>query len=753
MTLYLHHLHGCAPTPLAFYLKTLGILRIVAEQKDQAARGWWQDEHFCLLTSLDREGMEKFFLEEYAPTPFVSPWNKGSGFVKKNDPALTPLETSTAPRFAPFRAGVVAARANLDELGRADAEVRALKDRTKVKKGMTPAEKRAAKALKDDPDFKRKLAEANKRFKELKSEMFQPLLRSWRGAHRLWLDTAMVWLDGKEKPAWPSLLGTGGNDGNLDFTNNAMQRLGELFDIASPDGCARAGAKELLRHCLWATPSNRMACVAIGQFLPGSAGGANSGTGPEGESLINAWDFVLLLEGAILFGARSTRRLDPGATSRASAPFAVRGHSVGYGSRGQDKTDRGEQWMPLWDRPASLPDLRVLLGEGRMQLDRQVACRPVDVARAVSRLGVARGISGFTRFGYLERNGQSRIAVPLGRINVLTRPRSRLLDDITPWVDRLQRLARDEHAPHRLAAAEGVLADAVFAVLTHDDSPDRWQSVLLAASAVEAVQAGGTAFEAGPIPPMSPGWLDAADDGSAEWRLARSLGSAAAWYGQTGHRNPVRHHWLPLQAGARRFKVQERRLAKDPRVVMHGRDPVVDCLALVERRLIEAAGGAGRHLPIVAARGCGAQPADLAELIAGCIDLERVMALARALMAVRWDQPLDTEDTSRPRSGIWPDEAWLALRLACLPWPLDENRTIPAEQGMVRRLATGDGAAAMDIALRRLRAAGLRPPLQGACCDPATARLWGAALAFPVGFHTARAIAERFESTNQEVVR
>ncbi len=36
-----HRLGGCAPTPLANYLKALGILRVVAEQADAEARGWW----------------------------------------------------------------------------------------------------------------------------------------------------------------------------------------------------------------------------------------------------------------------------------------------------------------------------------------------------------------------------------------------------------------------------------------------------------------------------------------------------------------------------------------------------------------------------------------------------------------------------------------------------------------------------------------------------------------------------------------
>ena len=67
-------------------LKALGILRVVGQQVDSHTRGWWQDEHFCLLTTLDRNALEGFFLEQYEPAPFVSPWNKGSGFFKPDDP-------------------------------------------------------------------------------------------------------------------------------------------------------------------------------------------------------------------------------------------------------------------------------------------------------------------------------------------------------------------------------------------------------------------------------------------------------------------------------------------------------------------------------------------------------------------------------------------------------------------------------------------------------------------------------------------
>ena len=127
MTVHLHHLQGCAPSPLAHYLKAIGILRLIAQQKDPDVRGFWRDQHFCLLTTLDETALETFLLNEYAPTPFVSPWNKGSGFYATNDKGLSPVETSKAPRFEAFRRGISEARAPLDGITRADTEVRRLK--------------------------------------------------------------------------------------------------------------------------------------------------------------------------------------------------------------------------------------------------------------------------------------------------------------------------------------------------------------------------------------------------------------------------------------------------------------------------------------------------------------------------------------------------------------------------------------------------------------------------------------------------
>ncbi|MBV6501389.1 MAG: hypothetical protein CJBNEKGG_03900 [Prosthecobacter sp.] len=94
-------LAGCAPVPLAHYLKALGILRVVSEQKDPNATGRWYRDQFVLTSTLNREALLTFFLEEYQPTPVLAPWNGGSGFhPKDNSKALESVAKSESPHLS-----------------------------------------------------------------------------------------------------------------------------------------------------------------------------------------------------------------------------------------------------------------------------------------------------------------------------------------------------------------------------------------------------------------------------------------------------------------------------------------------------------------------------------------------------------------------------------------------------------------------------------------------------------------------------
>lgn len=721
-----HDLLGCAPAPLAHYLKALGILRLVAEQADPEARGAWRDEHFVLWTRLDRAGLERFFLEEYRPTPLLSPWNKGSGLMSESDPAVSALEKSTAPRFADYRRGLAEVREANTALGEADAAVRRIKDEAKAIK-----DKRERERVRGSSEYKQRLGDADRRFKERKADLIPACRRAWRGAHLDWFESAVV-LTTEGDAKFPSLLGTGGNDGRLDMTNNSMQRLGELLDLGDPAGSPRPGTAQALGDALWGVAAQTLSGAPIGQFLPGSAGGANSANGPSGSPAINRWDFVLALEGAVAFRASASRRLSVDSPALGSAPFAVFSHAAGFGSASvADEGGRGEQWMPLWSRAASHAELRQLLAEGRAQTGRVAARQPVDLVRAVTRLGVARGLSSFVRFGYMERNGQSNLAVSLGRVVVGDHPRARLVDDLASWLDRLRRCARDKNAPARLQSAERRLSDAVFEALSRPAEPRCWQGVLLCAADVEALLVPGTPKNAGPIPKLRVEWIAATDDGTPEYRLAAALGTARAETRRSGSAlDGVRGHFLPLDARGR-LAVQgaglSPRVAHDPRVVA-GAAPEDVLLGLVERRIVESESGAARRLPLVAVPGLGASLPDVASFIGGGVDCSFVLRLARAFAAVDVRGPLPL----RAARGEVPEDAWLVLRLAHLAAPLADGRSVPVDPAIIRRLRSGDAPGALALVVRRLRGAGFAVPLACGTTDPARARRWGAALAFPL---------------------
>lgn len=705
MTLEFHVLNGCSPAPLANYLKALGILRLVGEQADTQARGWWDGERFCLMTKLSKGELEAFFLERYEPTPIFNPWGGRSGYYagspeKTARNALAVIEESTSDRLSNFRAAICLIRTAIQEGGG------------------------------DKPD-----SEASK------TTMISRIRLRLRGAGSDWLDTVLADLGSSYRG--PAILGTGGNEGSGSYTAAFLAAVVECVvrktwnsaiasslwsdgsDRDSWDGSFQPPTKDGVKK-----PKKEAVAGPFRQFLPGGDG--------------SPWDLLLAFEGAIVIQSGVARRSNTDQHRFMTSPFYFAPLGMGAGSssemdeyvlnKGRKNPGRGEQWFPLWSTPSTFAEIQRLFREGRCSAGRRAAKNPLDAARAICGLGASRGISSFLRYGYLQRdNLATHFAVPLGRIQVRENSTARLVDDLSGWLDRVHRLARKKNAPARLGLAHRRLADAVFAALTHDYTPDRWQAILLAAADIEALQATGTAIDAGPIPSLRPEWGAAVDDGSAEVRLALALGSGAAGYTQEGRPiDPIRSHWLPLERGARRFKTAEKRLVNDPRVVAAGRDPIRDLSALVERRLIESVMKGQRRSKLVAAAGCGARLEDIARLLNGSLDLDKLIGLARAFMAIRWDQWSRDHWLSSQQSAEVPEECWLAVRLACLPWPLTRDKDIPADSRVVRLLSGAEGSRAIEIARARLRSVGIRPPMQAGVTGPASARLWAAALAFPI---------------------
>jgi CRISPR-associated protein Csx17 len=730
MTLHVHKLDGCAPTPLAHYLKALAVLRLVSEQRDPSARGFWRDEAFWLTTELSRDELVRFFLDDYQPTPILSPWNRGSGFYfreeKTNEKdeatgkrkktgvrnestaatrAVDRLVASSSPRFESYRQCARVAQSIVRELG---------------------------------------LIEAPKA--EEKAGLIALLRARLPDAGIKWVDAAVTSL-GSEFFCAP-LVGSGGNDGNEEFSKNYLERVLDLIERDAPD------KQSLLANSLFGGPVAEAHDVAAGQFFPSGNGGANAGVGFSGKSAANRWDYVLAVEGSLVFTGAAARRLDA-ATSGAAFPFAVRVAPVGYGSAADADSDdsRSEIWLPLWAAPATLFDVSSLLAEGRLRVDRGDAERTTDVARAIASLGTSRGIGSFERTAFLTRNGNMHYSAPAGRwaVSSHAQPHHELLDDIDAWVGRLRAFARDKLASKAVTSAARRIDEAILAVCRAGNDPQRWQALLVALGRAESAlvrsptKVGDPKRGLSPLPPLDPAWIKAADDGSRELRLAIALASQDVALRSNGKEivANVRAHWMPLDRSyaARRahaprspsrFASDSNGLANDPDVVCGGEDLERDCIALLRRRVQLASTLAARGLGLVGARGAEAPLADVTAFLAGQVDDARVLALARPLMAIAWWKHERPRLHAPPHEGV--DAAYAIARIAHLSEALDrgEKLTIALDPEPMARLAAGDLAGAIAVCSRRLRAIGLSPLVRVVVGDARYARRLAASLAFPI---------------------
>jgi CRISPR-associated protein Csx17 len=687
-----HLLVGCRPVPLASYLKSLAVLRLVGEQADPEARGFWRDDTFVLRTGLDRDALTRFFLYDYRPTPIIAPWNGGSGFYPgDNREAIRRISGSSIARLEGYSA---VARAAAEILGRLDI-------REKVSSEGKPALLEACRATLPDDVLD-------------------------------WIDAAFLLTGGG--PKYPPLLGTGGNDGRLEFTNNFMQRLLDVIDIST--GNPTDSSASLLQASLSDEPTDRLTDGAIGQFLPSGAGGANASSGFDGGSRLNPWDFVLMLEGAATFAAAAVRRMGRATQGALSYPFTVRSTAVGYGSASStdEGASRGEIWLPLWDRPAKAAEIRALLGEGRARVSGRTARNGVDFARAVATLGIDRGISEFQRYGLLVRNGLSYLAAPVGRFRVREQSTVRRLDDIDRWLDSFRRRASAARAPasarRALDSLEGAIVD-----LCQRGGPDRVQAVLIALGDCERTMARSLRWATdpktrlAPVPPLSPAWLTEADDGSAELRLAAALASVFAVLEQ--RRIPLRCQMEPVATRVQRSRLRvEWDATADRDVVWTDGDLVAALNATLTRRLVLCEQSGVGTYPDRASQ--LARPDDVAAFIEGRTDDSRLAALLWGTILIDWPRcdrpPFDGRSEVTALPAVY---SLLKLCFAGAAAPKD-LASIPVVRRIPRLAASGDGAEASRVAVRRLHASGLAPAVGAIHCQGSLARRVVAAVLFPL---------------------
>jgi CRISPR-associated protein Csx17 len=632
---------GCTTRPLGSYLKSLAVLRLVSEQADPEARALWDIDTLQLRTTLSKDELAGFFLCRYNPTPILAPWNGASGFYEKdNKTGIDAIAASSDSRFKEYREAIA--------------------------------------LLRELPEVRRGKAKKEEEEKERRTAILQYCRNHLPDRAVEWLDAA-VGIDSDGSRAYAPILGTGGNEGHLDYTNNFMERVARLL-LATAMG---DNSRELLANALFSNATDAFQAGKAGQYDPGRAGGVNQGQGIECESPTNPWNFVLALEGAVSWASGLYRRHGVSFHSFLCSPFTVAASRVGYGSASSDDDARAEIWAPIWSRPARYAEIRVLLREGRATVDGQPATNGLQFAEAATSLGIDRGIRSFVRYNLLRRRGDSYVALPVGEFPAQYRSQSDLIREF----ESLMRYLEREKLPPGCHSLRRSIDGAVYEVLLRGGHVRAVLASLGRLLRRLAVCGRSLNLPAG-IRLKASSWLSASEyDSIAEVRIAAAL--ASIWDRQVG---PIRGNLFTGSAG----------------FAWSGRDLTDRLIGVLQRRLHAALAAESESNPLAGA--CRLYPGDATLFIETSVDDALIEDLLFAFTCLDWGA---FKARYVRAAEVLP--VYAALKLLFLPGEIDvhgEPKRLRADSRIVNLLASGRGAGvkeAAEQALRRLRAAGLQP--------------------------------------------
>jgi CRISPR-associated protein Csx17 len=742
--MYEHILYGCRTRPLSSYLKALGILRLISEQMDPQAKGWWREETFCVHTILDREELEKFFCDQYAPTPIADPWNGGSGFYLGDiTEAVDAISAGSHKRFTEYRKVISEIRSwpeipvfntgeDILQVLRGAIEASGPGSKKKSMQGLLDAIESDAPPMIDSESrkaFQLTLAEVESQSKQsnnpdhdrwktwwntikkartkcneiIRSENKQRILPRCRA--RLpescvkWLD-AICALQSDGKIAFNPVLGTGGNEGRFEFSNSFMQRLTELFI-----SCDMDKTRKLFVSAAFNTAVAGLLNAKIGQYDPGRAGGYNQGMEIETKDFkINPWDFVLAMEGALVMASAIVRRNPTEERSQFTAPFSVRFSSVGFSSSAAEETGRRELWLPIWRRPAAYAEVKHLFGEGRSTIGRRVARTGLEFSRAVGTLGVDRGIDSFERYAFLERRGQSYVALPAGRIKVKYRPRLEIMNELDPILARVDRFLRGyKNTPATFQSARHNIAEAVFKCC-QDSSVDRFSGIVRSLGKLEKLIAMRDRTKKPtlnrPLLGLSPLWIDYSDDNSIEVRIAAALSSVKA----TAAVGPLRSNMAEINP-ANPYRWSEGK----GDCCWRGNSLSERLAGVLCRRLMDAERRSAPRTPVEAFLPISAQ--DVMPYLWGECNDAKIEDLMWGFTLIDWKKPSYRKLFDRWRSPLSDhplSRSWCVLKLLHSAHKIRDVK-VKWEPRISHLLSAGRIGEACAVAVHRLRVSGLSP--------------------------------------------
>jgi CRISPR-associated protein Csx17 len=755
---YTLDLNGCRPEPFSSYLKSLAVLRLVGEQKDPDISGMWSVDRLTINSSLDESALVDFFLNEYSPTPIVSPWNGGSGFYQGDDKSgLNAILKDSSPRFDLYRKTIEEIQ-TWQELPREDVNIGEMmrqisgeveKKKGKAKQKLLELISNLREAI-DQPMFKgidvagctiedvhikiagigdssnpngadNSIKELLKLVRKLKTE-FNTISRGDNKSYIIracrnrldpkaveWVDVAAL-IDPDGNARYPPIMGSGGNEGRFEYSKEFMSNL-EAMVI---DQNGKANSRELLKNALFGNPASGLVRSPIGKFNPGRSGGFNQGFGIEQKDFpINPWEFILLMEGSIFWSSSIGKR--QGISSGVSrSPFTVAISPIGYSSSSQNDKNSSEIWAPLWKNPVKISELKAFFKEGRSYLGKRPARTGLEFAESVSSLSVDRGISEFVRYTILKRRGDSFITVPSGRFKVKLRKEADLVRELNPILSRVDSFLREfkPAPPAELAACRSSIDERIFGVLSRGGASEMIKLLSAIGTLEKAIAKRDHTKKpmiSGPLSGISSRWLTMANDGSTEFKIAAALASI----GPTGKVGSIRANIEPVDPG-KPFRWSNGR----GQYSYIGNSLSARLVSVLTRRMIDGERFSTGRNPLWG--GIKLDTNDIVCFIEGDIDEKLIENLLFGMMWIKWGiadvnreiQTIIYNWKRDPHSEIVP-RTWALLKTMFLPLGVRNSGgktvNLKPEISIIPLLNAGRIDDACQIAQRRLYSSGLDP--------------------------------------------
>jgi len=718
-------LAGCAPGVLMHHLKALGVFRLVAK-KDASVRARWEDDMLIMDAGMTGEELVRFFCAEYEPTPVLSPWNKDSALydpdlladiVKSKDARLLAYKEA-AGKAAKVVASVI------PEYGLLFEKVASHGGHEDVKSLV----KKAKAGLTD----------------ERKAEIRRKLRNVLDDGAVEWLDAVYVLTYDNKAPNGPLLM-AGGSDGRTEFSRNfASSVIGCLGapapvretqvrkSLFGPSSGAPAGMQSADEGGAYAAPKVGHLCP--GYFMPDA-------TGPTGKqyTIGNPWDYILAIEGAMLFGGGVYRR---GNHRFAAFPFAIAATWSGYDTsceaeckdRSGNPFDRGEIWIPTWGRPASYREVHHAFSDGSVRAGRAPPVTGTGYAVALINRCATRGFDAFWRYIITQRKGQAHHAVLAGRLAIgegsgvqFDSAAPGLLLELDDWLGRLRKTDLSNSASQSLRLVD----DAILRFCMERDphaARAKLQGVLVATGRLESHLAAAAAKNTRPLERLSPGWMWQCYDNTPEFRLAAALSAIdgadlptaqldpkpdAAGTPQPAEgfsqRYPIRINLEPVEFKNGRSPSWK---PKSSRAVWSGGDLAKSMVAVLERRCVDGR-MVGSKSTIPLGSRIPALVSDVVAFIEGRTDDSKIRDLVLPLSMIRYSRggtaPSPWGRAYGERGRV--PEPYVCAKANFPPVAPSRKGDKPVfEASVVGSFKAGNAGRAVQIMRRRLHIAGYTPP-------------------------------------------